>query len=290
MVKRFVSIFMVAIVLSMFCFSVIAEGPSSEAEVASSTSEDEEEIIGVGVINANNVILREGPTRETAKIASFSQGTKVNFIVGSEVENQDEYGTRIKVRVGELEGYVAKKYIFETEEDGEWYLLSTSTTKAGANTNRDININIASSYINGKILQPNEKFSFWDTVGKCTYDKGYKDATVYNNGKKTKGIGGGVCQVSTTVNMAVKSAGIKTNARQHSLPVSYASREDEATVSFGNIDFKFTNTTGKTIMLVMGAVDGSCTCEVWAKYEQRSLTRAGEIINFSCLINFCEKI
>ena len=166
-----------------------------------------------------------------------------------------------------LEGYVAKKYIFETEEDGEWYLLSTSTTKAGANTNRDININIASSYINGKILQPNEKFSFWDTVGKCTYDKGYKDATVYNNGKKTKGIGGGVCQVSTTVNMAVKSAGIKTNARQHSLPVSYASREDEATVSFGNIDFKFTNTTGKTIMLVMGAVDGSCTCEVWAKYE-----------------------
>ena len=61
--------------------------------------------------------------------------------------------------------------------------------------------------------------------------------------------------------------GIKTNARQHSLPVSYASREDEATVSFGNIDFKFTNTTGKTIMLVMGAVDGSCTCEVWAKYE-----------------------
>jgi hypothetical protein len=115
----------------MFCFSVIAEGPSSEAEVASSTSEDAEEIIGVGVINANNVILREGPTRETAKIASFSQGTKVNFIVGSEVENQDEYGTRIKVRVGELEGYVAKKYIFETEEDGEWYLLSTSTTKLG---------------------------------------------------------------------------------------------------------------------------------------------------------------
>lgn len=268
MVKRFVSIFMVAIVLSLFCFGAMAEGPYSEAKVASSTSEDaEEEIIGVGVINANNVILREGPTRETAKIASFSQGTKVDFIVGSEVENQDEFGTRIKVRVGELEGYVAKKYIFETEDDGEWYLLSSSTTKAGANTNRDININIASSYINGKILQPNEKFSFWDTVGKCTYDKGYKDATVYNNGKKTKGIGGGVCQVSTTVNMAVKSAGIKTNARQHSLPVSYASREDEATVSFGNVDFKFTNTTGKTIMLVMGAVDGSCTCEVWAKYE-----------------------
>ena len=265
MVKRFVSIFLIAIALSMFCVYAMAEEPSIEAEETGATSEKADNLIGI--INTNNVILREGPTRETAKIASFSKGTKVDFIVGSEVENQDEYGPRIKVRVGELEGYVAKKYIFETEDDGEWYLLSSSTTKAGANTNRDININIASSYINGKILQPNEKFSFWDTVGKCTYDKGYKDATVYNNGKKTKGIGGGVCQVSTTVNMAVKSAGIKTNARQHSLPVSYASREDEATVSFGNTDFKFTNTTGKTIMIVMKTGEGSCTCEVWAKSE-----------------------
>lgn len=268
MVKRFVSIFMVAIVLSMFCFSVIAEGPSSEAEVASSTSENAENIIE-GIINANNVILREGPTRDTAKIMSFYQGAKVSILVGSEVENQDEFGTRIKVRSGEFEGYIAKRYVLVVgENEDEWSLLSSSTTKAGANANRDVNIKIASNYINGKILQPNEKFSFWDTVGKCTYDKGYKDATVYSNGKKTQGIGGGVCQVSTTLNMAVKSAGITTNARQHSLPVSYASREDEATVSFGNTDFKFTNTTGQTIMIVMKTGEGSCTCEIWSKVPE----------------------
>lgn len=268
MVKRFVSIFLVVVAFSMFCLGAIAESPSSEVEVASSTSENTDDIIE-GIINANNVVLREGPTRETVKIASFSQGTKVNIIVGSEVENQDEFGTRIKVKFGELEGYIAKRYVIVVGDNGdEWYLLSSSMTKAGTNSNRDVNISIASSYINGKILQPNEKFSFWETVGKCTYDKGYKDATVYSNGKKTQGIGGGVCQVATTLNMAVKSAGITTNARQHSLPVSYASREDEATVSFGNTDFKFTNTTGKTIMIVMKTGEGSCTCEIWGKVSE----------------------
>ena len=81
MVKRFVSIFMVAIVLSMFCFSVIAEGPSSEAEVASSTSEDAEEIIGVGVINANNVILREGPTEKLQKLQVFLKERKLILLL-----------------------------------------------------------------------------------------------------------------------------------------------------------------------------------------------------------------
>ena len=143
-------------------------------------------------------------------------------------------------------------------------MLSTATTQASANSNRDVNISIASNYINETILNPGEKFSFWNTVGKCTYDKGYKDATVYSNGKVSTGIGGGVCQVSTTLNISAKNAGISTNARQHSLPVSYAEREDEATVSFGNVDFSFTNTTGKTLKLVMYSGEGTCTCEIWA--------------------------
>lgn len=154
----------------------------------------------------------------------------------------------------------------EPTEEGiseEWNLLSTATTQASANTNRDINISIASGFINETILKPGEKFNFWDIVGECTYDKGYKDATVYKNGKKSTGIGGGVCQVSTTVNIAAKNAGIATNARQHSLPVSYASREDEATVAFGCQNFTFTNTTGKTIKILMSSGEGACKCEIF---------------------------
>ena len=267
MVKRFVSIFLVGIVLCICNVCAMAENPSEVKEEGEYFCEVDENIV-TGIVNANNIILRDGPTVETNKIATLEKGTRVSIIIGSEVENQDKYGARIRVRTENLEGYVAKKYVLTTETDGtEWYLLSYATTKAGANADRDVNVKIASEYINSKVLSPNEKFSFWDTVGKCTYEKGYKDATVYSNGKKTQGIGGGVCQVSTTVNIAAKSAGIVTNARQHSLPVSYAKREDEATVSYGNCDFKFTNTTEKTVKIVMKTGEGFCTCEIWAKVE-----------------------
>lgn len=288
MVKRLSSFFFSFLLLSLLTVNALAtETPNSAVEIVEQQVTDEvsveqqieteaegsdqsQELIG-GVIKANNVIVRNGPTRETEKICALEKGTQVVIIQGSEVENLDEFGNRIKIKIGDVEGYIAKKYLYTEEElqqiedakKGEWQLLSTATTQASANSNRDVNISIASNYINEKILQPNEQFSFWDTVGKCTYAKGYKDATVYANGKKTTGIGGGVCQVSTTVNIAAKNAGIATKAKQHSLPVSYASRENEATVSYGNQDFKFTNTTGKVIKLVMTSGKGACTCEIW---------------------------
>lgn len=199
-------------------------------------------------------VLADDPSSNPTEIVE-QQPTEVVV-----VEQQAEVEQEQQEKVEEAEVQQTEKV-----EQEEWQLLSTATTQAKANTNRDINISIASSYINEKILQPGEQFSFWDTVGKCTYAKGYKDATVYANGKKTTGIGGGVCQVSTTVNIAAKNAGIATKAKQHSLPVSYASREDEATVSYGNKDFKFTNTTGKVIKLVMRSEKGACTCEIWVQ-------------------------
>ena len=263
--KRLIKIMSVFIMGCLLAVNVYAANPidgetPTEAPVEVTT---EEKIYGK--INATNVIMRVGTTRDTEKIASLSRGAMVEIVPNSEVENTDEFGTRIKIIYQEKEGYIAKKYVTPIETiDGEWYLLSTATTQASANSNRDTNISIASGYINGTVLKPGEKFSFWSVVGKCTYDKGYKDATVYSSGKVSTGIGGGVCQVSTTVNIAAKNAGISTNARQHSLPVSYAERKDEATVSYGNVDFTFVNTTGKTIKLVMSSGEGGCTCEIWA--------------------------
>ena len=263
--KRLIKIMSVFIMGCLLAVNVYAANPidgetPTEAPVEVTT---EEKIYGK--INATNVIMRVGTTRDTEKIASLSRGAMVEIVPNSEVENTDEFGTRIKIIYQEKEGYIAKKYVTPIETiDGEWYLLSTATTQASANSNRDTNISIASGYINGTVLKPGEKFSFWSVVGKCTYDKGYKDATVYSSGKVSTGIGGGVCQVSTTVNIAAQNAGINTNARQHSLPVSYAERKDEATVSYGNVDFTFVNTTGKTIKLVMSSGEGGCTCEIWA--------------------------
>lgn len=272
--KRLFKSMSVLIMGCLLAVNVYATNPTNEVatitEEASQGTTVEEKIFGK--INATNVIMRTGTTRETEKICSLSKGVAVEIVPGSEVENTDEFGNRIKIIYQEKEGYIAKKYVTQIENlQAEWYLLSTATTQADANQNRDTNISIASNYINGTILKPGEKFSFWDTVGKCTYDKGYKDATVYNAGKVSTGIGGGICQVSTTVNISAKNAGIKTNARQHSLPVSYASREDEATVSYGNVDFSFTNTTGKTLKIVMYSGDGACTCEIWATDKCRGI-------------------
>ena len=263
--KRLFKIMSVFIMGCLLAVNVYAANPiDGETPKEAPTEVTTEEKI-YGKINATNVIMRFGTTRETEKICSLSRGAMVEIVPNSEVENTDEFGNRIKIIYQEKEGYIAKKYVTPIETiDGEWYLLSTATTQASANSNRDVNISIASNYINETILNPGEKFSFWNTVGKCTYDKGYKDATVYSNGKVSTGIGGGVCQVSTTLNISAKNAGISTNARQHSLPVSYAEREDEATVSFGNVDFSFTNTTGKTLKLVMYSGEGTCTCEIWA--------------------------
>lgn len=263
--KRLFKVMSVFIMLGLLALNVYAANPSDEETTTEAPSEVTTEEKIYGKINATNVIMRVGTTRETEKICSLSRGAMVEIVPNSVVENTDEFGNRIKIIYQEKEGYIAQKYVTPIENiQAEWYLLSTATTQASANTNRDVNISIASNYINGTILKPGEKFSFWNTVGKCTYDKGYKDATVYNSGKVSKGIGGGVCQVSTTLNISAKSAGISTNARQHSLPVSYAKREDEATVSYGNVDFSFTNTTGKTLMLVMYSGEGACTCEIWA--------------------------
>ena len=100
-------------------------------------------------------------------------------------------------------------------------------------------------------------------MGNCSLNKGFSIATVYNNGQVSEGAGGGVCQVSTTTNMAIKKLDIPTNARQHSLPVSYAARKDEASVSYPNVDFSFTNTLDTPILVELVSKHGTVVCNVY---------------------------
>lgn len=174
----------------------------------------------------------------------------------------DEYGLWYKVEApnGNI-GWVAGEYL----QVGKWTLSSTATTRAGSSSNRNHNIALACSYINGQMITPEKEFSWFKSVlGSCSKAKGFLEATVYLNQQHAKGYGGGVCQVSTTINMAVKKLGINTNAFPHSLPVSYVSnREDEASVSYPNKNFSFVNTLEIPIMLEMTSSDGSCTCNVY---------------------------
>ncbi|MCL2287156.1 MAG: VanW family protein [Firmicutes bacterium] len=108
--------------------------------------------------------------------------------------------------------------------------------------NRNTNIMRAAEAIDGHIVQPGAVFSYNKTVGPTNEKRGYKKSTIFVDGEKTKGVGGGVCQVSTTLFNAAEEAGMTILERHdHSRPVEYAKSGEEAATSYGGIDFKFKN-------------------------------------------------
>ena len=125
------------------------------------------------------------------------------------------------------------------------------TNASSSNSNRLTNIKLALASINGTLLQPGEEFSFNDVVGKRTSDRGYKVATAYNAGEVTEELGGGICQVSTTLfNAVVKSDLTVTERHNHSIPVSYVDKGKDAAVSWGNQDLKFINDSTEPVYIV----------------------------------------
>ena len=129
--------------------------------------------------------------------------------------------------------------------------LGTCTTKfAQSNTNRNTNIQLATKACNGYVLQPGATFSFNTVVGQRTKARGYKEAGVYVNGQTDTGVGGGICQVSSTLfNAALESNMTIVARRAHSLPVSYLPRGRDATVSWGGPEFKFKNPYDFPVMI-----------------------------------------
>ncbi|OPZ91714.1 MAG: Vancomycin B-type resistance protein VanW [Firmicutes bacterium ADurb.Bin419] len=130
--------------------------------------------------------------------------------------------------------------------------FSTSFSTVGTNNaNRGVNIKLASTKINGKILLPGEVFSFNDVVGPRTAEMGYKVAHAYSNGKVINDIGGGICQVSTTLYNATLKADLETvSRRNHMFTVGYVPYGQDAAVSYGSTDFKFKNNTSMPIKIL----------------------------------------
>lgn len=107
---------------------------------------------------------------------------------------------------------------------------------------RTENIRIAVNVINNTVLMPGEEFSFNDRTGPRSEEAGYKEASVIVNGEFVTGIGGGICQVSTTLYQAVVRSDLEiTERRNHGLPVGYVPMGQDATLAYGYIDLKFKN-------------------------------------------------
>lgn len=132
--------------------------------------------------------------------------------------------------------------------------------------NRINNILLACQKISGIKLSAGEEFSFNKTTGRKTAKNGYKTAPVLVDGEKSYGIGGGVCQVSTTIYMAVKSGGFEiTEHHNHSESVAYAPEGMDATVVYGFKDFRFRNNTEDDIYLYTWVENGKVYTKIVKK-------------------------
>lgn len=144
-------------------------------------------------------------------------------------------------------------------------LLSEFSTKyAASNKNRTTNLILASKKINGTVLMPGETFSYNKVVGARTIAAGYKEAPIYVSGRVEDGIGGGICQITTTLYNAVLYANLDIVERSnHQFVPSYAGPSRDATVVYGAIDFKFKNNRDYPIKITCSVSGGIANFKIW---------------------------
>ena len=166
-------------------------------------------------------------------------------------EDKEEYTIPLKITV-------PKKTINDLGEEAFPDLIATYTTRYDAsNYNRSNNLSIAANKINGTIIMPGEIFSYNKVVGARTIEAGYKEAGAYSGGGVVQSVGGGICQISSTIYNTALLANLEIVDRSnHQFQTSYVAAGRDATVSWGYLDFKFKNTRTYPIKIVASAKNG----------------------------------
>lgn len=143
--------------------------------------------------------------------------------------------------------------------------IATFSTKIhNKDPKRQNNVTITCNNLSSTEIKSGETFSFCDIVGKATTEKGYQEADIFVNGEKKQGLGGGNCQVSTTLyNAVLQVPELEVLERhQHSAHVPYIKDGQDAAVSYGAYDFKFKNNTANTIKIVMENTANDITAKI----------------------------
>ena len=145
--------------------------------------------------------------------------------------------------------------------------LSTFTTQIlDTDPARMENLRLCTMAIDGKTVEPGGTFSFNETVGQRTAEKGYKEALMLREGKREKAIGGGVCQISSTLYNAANIAGMEILERHtHTGEVHYIPLGQDAAVSFGEQDFRFRNPADFPVTLHVSLGENGVTAAVYKK-------------------------
>ena len=144
-------------------------------------------------------------------------------------------------------------------------LLSSYSTKyATSNRDRTTNLQLAANKINGTVLMPGETFSYNKVVGERTIAAGYKEAPIYVSGEVVDGLGGGICQITSTLYNAVVYANLEVTQRSnHQFVPSYVTASRDATVVYGSIDFQFKNNRNYPIKITCSVSGGIAQFQIF---------------------------
>lgn len=166
-----------------------------------------------------------------------------------------DYGAycRHYIEFGRSEGRTMSAW----ESDGT---LASYTTFYDASEQRAINVELAASKVNGTVLQPGQRFSFSSAVSPISLSGGYVMGPAFAGGVEVEGVGGGLCQVSSTLYAAMVMSGLPVTERYpHSLPVGYVPRGMDATIAGNSKDLKFVNNFSYAIEIKAVTEDGKLT-------------------------------
>lgn len=144
-------------------------------------------------------------------------------------------------------------------------ISSYSTQIKDQSEGRLTNINITCSTLSGSIVHPGETFSFNKVVGQPTSERGYQEASIIVNHKTEKGVGGGNCQVSSTLYNAVLDVGnlAVIERHEHGKDVTYVPDGRDAAVSYGSLDFKFRNDLSYDIRIEAATDNNTLTISLY---------------------------
>lgn len=190
-----------------------------------------------------------------------------------EAEEGKEVSVAIKKDKPKINTDNLKKHLFEAT-------IGSCTTYVSGTYDRVSNVNRAASTINGTILMPGEVFSYNDRVGERTAANGYKKAPAYVNGKSVDELGGGVCQVSSTLYKAIVLANLEVvEHHNHTYESAYIGLGMDATVSWGGPEFIFKNNMDYPVKIVAVYSDGALTCDiVGAKLNDYKVLFTNEVL------------
>ena len=148
--------------------------------------------------------------------------------------------------------------------------LGTFTTRYDErDRDRTTNLKLACQKLNNQVVLAGATFSYNKTLGERTIEAGYKNAAIYSNGEVVDGLGGGICQISSTLYNAIVDANLETvERRNHQFVTSYVPAGKDATVVYGMTDFKFKNTRKYPVKIIATAQNGIATISIYGVKEE----------------------